>query len=99
MLYDLVGAFQRSAFGDPRHIAAVPLHAKLEVLVWIEPRRIDGELCHTGLLSLPSDLLDLDNDKLRGLKRRKPHNDVDDAVVDVSLRRGLTTTLHEVGIL
>ena len=40
-------------------------------------------------LDLSGDLLDLEHDELRGLERREADDDVDDAEVDVVLRRGV----------
>ena len=43
------------------------------------------------------DLLNLDDDEFGGLERRKADLDIDDAVVDVGLRRGLAVAFDEVG--
>src|SRR5262249_46993886 len=47
---------------------------------------------------LSSHLLDLDDHELRRLERREPHEDVDDAEVDVGLRGRLLVALHEIGL-
>ena len=46
VLDDLGGALERADLADAGDVAAVPLHAELEVLVRIEALRVDGELCH-----------------------------------------------------
>ena len=78
-------------------VAAVPLHPELEVLVRVEPLRIDAELSHHALLmSRAGELLQPDDDELGRLQRREPDDDVDDAEVDVVLRRRLGVALDEV---
>ena len=49
--------------------------------------------------SLPGDLLDLDDDELGRVERRKAHQDVHDALVDAGLRIVLRVALDEVGLL
>ena len=101
MLDDLGGAFQGADLADAGDVASIPLDAKFEVLVWIETLRIDAELSH-GLSSLGCDLaghlLDLDNDELGGLERCKADDDIDDAEVDIVLRRGFLVALDEIGL-
>ena len=46
VLDDLGGALERADLADAGDVAAVPLHAELEVLVRIEALRVDGELGH-----------------------------------------------------
>src|SRR5262249_33565672 len=81
---------------------------ELEVFVGIEPVYVNGELwcshkCSEvesfwfGLgLDLSGDLLNLDDNELSRLERRKAHDDVNDALVDVVLRCGFPVALDEV---
>ena len=109
MLDDLGGALERADLADAGDVPAVPLDAELEVLVRVETLCVDGELCHRlappfGAADAPirpnlaSHLLDLDDDELGRLERRKADHDVDDAAVDVVLRRRLPVALDEVGL-
>src|SRR6185437_2892910 len=50
MLDHLGGALQAGHLADAGHVAAVPLHPELEVLVGIEALRIDTELSHDVFL-------------------------------------------------
>src|SRR5262249_22294828 len=50
MLHHFRGPLEARYLAHPGDVAAVPLHAELEVLVGIEPGRVDAELCHRGLL-------------------------------------------------
>src|SRR5262249_14958836 len=50
-------------------------------------------------LDLSRQLLDLDDDKLRGLQWCKADHDVDDALIDIILRSGFTVALHEIRFL
>src|SRR5262249_5587334 len=50
VLDHLGSALERAALGNACDVVAVPFHAELEILVGIEPSRVDGELCHAGLL-------------------------------------------------
>src|SRR6185295_8983206 len=103
MLDDFGCALQRADLADDGYVSAIPLHAEFEVLVRIETLCIDGKLSHTfssRLLHfyLTGYLLNFDNHKFGGLKRREPDDDVDDAAIDVALRRGLFIALDEVGL-
>src|SRR5574338_296045 len=49
--------------------------------------------------NVAGDLLDLQNDELRGLQRCEADQDVHDTEVDVRLGRGLAVALHEVSLL
>ena len=49
VLDDFRRALERADLRDARYVAAVPLHAKLEVLVGIEAMRVDAELSHGDL--------------------------------------------------
>src|SRR3954454_3070835 len=49
MLDDFGRALQSANLADPSDILVVPLHPELEVLVGVEPGRIDGEFCHDRL--------------------------------------------------
>src|SRR5262249_19522303 len=79
---------------------------ELEVLVGIEPLRVDGKLCHEPFswvpipldLDLAGDLLELDDHELGRLEWSEADDDVDDAEIDVVLRGGLLVTLHEVRV-
>src|SRR5690349_25073400 len=54
-----------------------------------------------GLSSLrrrAGNLLDLDDDELGRLQWREAHLDIDDAVVDVALRRRLAVAFDEIGL-
>src|SRR5690349_16345176 len=48
------GALQSRHLADAGHVAAIPLHPELEVLVRIEALRIDAELSHGGFLKTGS---------------------------------------------
>ena len=85
MLDDFGRPLQRAHLADAGDVAAVPLHAELEVLVRIESLRVDAELMPftavsvlQGLagdgsgLHLAGHLLDLDDHELGGLERREP---------------------------
>ncbi|MNT86397.1 hypothetical protein D3C72_2266810 [compost metagenome] len=50
VLHHFGGALERGHLAHAGHVAAVPFHAELEVLVRIEALRIDGELRHGDLL-------------------------------------------------
>ena len=54
VLHDLGRAFEPADLADAGDVAAVPLDAKLEVLVGIEPLGIRAELGHSDLLSFPT---------------------------------------------
>ena len=47
-------------------------------------------------LDLAGHLLDFDDHEFGGLERREPDHDVDDAAVDVALRRRLLVTFDEI---
>ncbi len=49
-------------------------------------------------LGAACDLLEPEDDKLRGLQGREAHLDVDYAIVDVYLRRGVGVEFYEVGL-
>ena len=57
---------------------------------------VDGELGHHAPPCLAGDLLQPDDDELGRLQRREADHDVDDAEVDVVLRRRLGVALDEV---
>src|SRR5262249_55089536 len=46
VLHHLGGALEAPHLAHAGHVATVPLHAELEVLVRIEAGRVDAELCH-----------------------------------------------------
>jgi len=46
VLDDVGRALEGADLADARHVPAVPLHAELEVLVWIETLRVDREGRH-----------------------------------------------------
>src|SRR5262249_22433247 len=48
VLDDLGRALQRADLAHARDVAPIPLHAELEVLVRVEPLRVDGELRHVA---------------------------------------------------
>src|ERR687896_1701110 len=108
MTDDLSHSLQRADLTHPSHDFKrpirfeLPFHAKLEVPVGVDARGIDGKLCHLTTpqlsLNLPSHLLDGDDDKFRRLERREADHHIDDAEIDVILRRGLGIDLDEVGI-
>src|SRR5262249_36617333 len=103
MFDNFSGALQRADLADAGHVSAVPLHAEFEVLIRIEALCIDSKLSHyislqVLHLDLTGHLLDLDDHKLGGLERREPDDDVDDAPIDIVLRRGLFIAFHEVGL-
>ena len=101
MLDHLSGALESADLADAGDIFAVPLHAKFEILVGIEPLRVDAELSHSlppYACDLPGHLLDLDDDEFGGLERRKADDDIDDAEIDIVLGGGFLVALHEVSV-
>src|SRR6266851_5137910 len=50
MLHHLGRSFHHGNLADSRHVAAIPFHPKLEVLIGIEAARVDGEVDHDSLL-------------------------------------------------
>src|SRR5207245_1157316 len=65
---------QGAHLADARDVPAFPFHPELEVLVGVEAIRIDRELRHAApplRRDLAGDLLELDDDELRGLERRE----------------------------
>ena len=103
MFDDFGGALQTADLTDAGHVSAIPLHAEFEVLVRIETLCIDGKLSHafsSRLLHfyLTGHLLDLDDHELGGLERCESDDDVDDAAIDIALRRGFFVALDEVGV-
>src|SRR5690606_24609286 len=85
VLDDLRRPLERADLRDTRHVAAVPLHPELEVLVRIEPLGIYAELSHGFSLNvdLTSELLDLDDHELGGFQRCEAYQDVDDSAVHI----------------
>src|SRR5207237_1025898 len=53
MLDHLGGPLERAHLADAGDVAAIPFHAELEILVRIEPLRIDAELSHGALREQP----------------------------------------------
>src|SRR2546423_15337026 len=73
-----------------------------------EPRKIEAlfsrcnvthRVCQRLDFDLSRHLLYLDDDELGGLERREADDDIDDAEIDVVLRRRLFIALDEVSIL
>ena len=100
MADDFRRALERADLADAGDDLSVPLDAELEVLVGIDPAGVYGELRHglsswlelnrrTQTCTWPASLLERDDDELGGLQRREADDDVDDAEVDVVLRRRL----------
>src|ERR1700741_3643462 len=104
MLHDFRGAFKHADLADASDIATVPFNAELEILIRVETLRIYGKFSHGLLLrglgsDLSCNLLNLDDDELRGLQGRKSYDDVHDAEIDVVLRGSLLVTFDEIGVL
>src|SRR5918911_3910172 len=59
---------------------------------------VNWAIVHSSTFDLTSHLLELDDHELGGLQRREADHDVDDAEVDVVLRRRLFVALDEVGV-
>src|SRR2546430_5835413 len=88
MFYDFGGALQRADFTDAGDVLAVPLHAKLEILVRVKALRVNRKLCHRICLlclDLSGELLNLDDDELGWFQRRESDQNIDDAAIDVVL--------------
>src|SRR5918999_5833717 len=114
MTDDLSHSLQRADLTHPSHDFKrsirfeLPFHTKLEVPVRVDTRGIDGKLCHLAIppslqvirsdLDLACPLLNRDHHELRWFEWREANHHVDDAEVDVILRRGLGIDLNEVGI-
>src|SRR5262249_17057519 len=46
MLHHLRAPLEGSDFANTSHVASIPLHPKLKVLVRVEPCWVDSKLCH-----------------------------------------------------
>src|SRR5882724_12127002 len=92
------GSLERSDFTHADDVTAVPFHPELEVLVWIKPLWINAELCHGMILRLGFDLsrelLDLDDDEFGRFEGGEADEDVDDAAIDIVLRRRFGVALN-----
>src|SRR5207302_2007021 len=81
MLDDLGTSLQASDFADSSDVLSIPLDAKFEVFVRVEPLWIHAKLSHC-LFSLGFDLaghlLEFDNYKLSRFQWREANHDVDD---------------------
>src|SRR5439155_4202288 len=94
------GALEHPALADAGDVFAVPLDPKFEILVRIEALRIGSKLRHENSSlrrDLASHLLALDHHKFSGFLRGKANQDVDDAQIDVVLRRSFLVALHKIG--
>ena len=69
MFDDFGRALEGADLADAGDISSIPLDAELEILVWIEPLRVDAELSHAYpppyVCDLPGHLLNLDNRQTR----------------------------------
>src|SRR5437016_6189858 len=101
MLDDLGTSLQASDFADSSDVLSIPLDAKFEVFVRVEPLWIHAKLSHC-LFSLGFDLaghlLEFDNYKLSRFQWREANHDVDDAKVDIVLRCRLLIAFHEIRV-
>ena len=107
---DLSAAFQCTDFTDPGNVVPVPLNAEFEIFVRVEAMRVFNKLWHDKVLfkcslrfwslhvGLTGNLLKRDNDKFGRLQRSKADRDIDNALIDIVLRRGFAVALYEIGI-